>query len=442
MTIDHTIMKKLFKKIIIAALRFESRLIIKKYKPRIVGVTGSVGKTSTKEAVFAVLRKKMRAEKSRKSYNSEIGLPLAIIGEETAWSSFFGWLRILAKGARLIVWRDNNYPELLVLEMGVDRPGDIACFEEIVRVDTAIVTAIGEVPVHVEFFSGPEQIAKEKGKILRRLNNEEYAILNFDDAAVYDLSDKTRGRVLTYGFGEGAMVRASSYQIMFQKDESGREVPLGASFKADYDNNTVPIRLHGVFGRQQVYAALAAIAAGIAYKMNLVEISEALAGYVSPPGRFKILEGIKNTWLLDDTYNSSPMALHAALDTLRDFSEERRIAVLGDMLELGKYTIEAHKEVGRRVKELGINALFTVGPRSKFIAQEARELGLSKEMIFEFSDSREAAPVLKDFLKEGDIVLVKGSQSMRMERIVEEVMAHPESASDLLVRQDEFWKNK
>ncbi|MBI5742666.1 MAG: hypothetical protein HZA25_02415 [Candidatus Niyogibacteria bacterium] len=458
-------MKKILKKIIVAILQFEARLVIKKYQPRIIGVTGSVGKTSAKEAIFAVLSFAgmsgvRRVGKSKKSYNSEIGVPLAILGEETAWSSFFGWLAILFRGLWLVLRRDQNYPEILVLEMGVDRPGDIARLEEIVRVNTAVMTAIGEIPVHVEFFAGPEQVAKEKGKILRHLGVDDFAILNFDDATVYDLHDKTRGKVLTYGFGDGAMIRAANYQIMFQKDESGppaggqgpacaaetiatgrRDIPLGVSFKIDYDGHTVPMRLHGSFGKQQVYAALAAAAVGIAYGMNLVEVSEALSRHVSPPGRLKLIEGIKHSWLLDDTYNSSPVALHAALDTLHDIPAKRRIAVLGDMLELGKYTIEAHKDIGRRVKTLGIDTLFVVGPRSKFIAQEARELGMPQTQIFEFSDAREAGPALKDLIEEGDVVLLKGSQSMRIERVVEEAMAHPESAASLLIRQDKFWKN-
>jgi UDP-N-acetylmuramoyl-tripeptide--D-alanyl-D-alanine ligase len=296
--------------------------------------------------------------------------------------------------------------------------------------------------VHVEFFAGPEQVAKEKGKILRHLGVDDFAILNFDDATVYDLHDKTRGKVLTYGFGEGAMIRAANYQIMFQKDDAGRDIPLGVSFKIDHDGHTVPMRLHGSFGHSQVYAALAAAATGIAYGMNLVEISEALSRHVSPPGRLKLIEGVKRSWLLDDTYNSSPAALHAALETLHDIPAKRRIAVLGDMLELGKYTIEAHKDIGRRVKTLGIDALFVVGPRSKFIAQEARELGMPRDKIFEFSDSREAAPVLKDLIEEGDVVLLKGSQSMRIERVALEVMAHPESAESLLIRQDKFWKGR
>jgi UDP-N-acetylmuramoyl-tripeptide--D-alanyl-D-alanine ligase len=436
-------MKNILKKIITVVLRLEAKLIVKKYNPHVIGVTGSVGKTSAKEAIYATLANRAlvarRVGKSYKSYNSEIGVPLALIGAETAWSSPLGWLRIILQGARLILWRDKDFPEVMVLEMGVDRPGDISRLEEIVRPHVAVMTAIGEVPVHVEFFAGPEEVAKEKSKILRHLGIDDFAILNFDDATVYNMHDKTRSKVLTFGFGERANICASNYQIMYEKGEDGSDMPLGISFKVDHNGHTVPVRLYGVFGKQQVYAALAAVGVGIAEGMNVVEISEALSKYVPAPGRLKLIEGIKHTWLLDDTYNSSPQALHAALDTLAETPAKRRIAVLGDMLELGKYTIEAHQAIGRHVYKVA-DVLFAVGPRAKFIAQEARELGMSHTHIFEFSDSREAGPVLQNFMKEGDLVLIKGSQSTRMERVVEEVMAHPENAASLLVRQDAYWK--
>ena len=202
----------------------EAKWIVKKYDPRVIGVTGSVGKTSAKEAIYAALteRATRRVGKSYKSYNSEIGVPLALIGATTAWSSPLGWLKIIARGALLILRRDQNYPEVMVLEMGVDRPGDISKLEGIVRPHVAVMTAIGEVPVHVEFFAGPEGVAKEKSKILRHLGIDDYAILNFDDATVYDMHDKTRSKVLTFGFGEHADIRASNYQLMFETDESGR----------------------------------------------------------------------------------------------------------------------------------------------------------------------------------------------------------------------------
>ena len=155
-------MKNIFKKIIVAILQFEARLILRKYKPKIIGITGSVGKTSAKEAIAAVFSRSYRTRKSIKSYNSELGVPLAILGKETAWSSVLGWLFIILHGLWQIIFNDKTYPEILILEMGADRPGDLSCLTDWARPDLAVVTAIGEVPVHIEFFSGPEALASEK----------------------------------------------------------------------------------------------------------------------------------------------------------------------------------------------------------------------------------------------------------------------------------------
>lgn len=435
-------MKNFFKKIIVAILQFEAQLILRKYKPKIIGITGSVGKTSAKEAIATVFSLSFRTRKSIKSYNSELGVPLAILGKETAWSSVLGWFFIILYGLKQIFFNYKGvFPEILILEMGADRPGDLSYLTDWVRPDLAVVTAIGEVPVHIEFFSGPEALAREKAKILRYLGVNDWAALNFDDAVVFNMREKIKSKTITFGFGEGADLRASNYQIVYQKNENGKDVPFGISFKIDYKGATVPVRLPDTFGKQQVYAALAAAAAGVSQNFNLIEISEALSKYNSPPGRLKLLEGIKKSWLLDDTYNSSPQALYAALDTLRDIPAGRKIAVLGDMLELGKYTIEAHREIGKQLKSIA-DILLTVGPRAKFIAEEARESGFNKENIYCFSDSRGASEKLQDLIEEGDLILIKGSQGIRMERVVKEIMAHPKEAARLLVRQNPIWKNK
>jgi len=432
--------KGFLKRAVLHVLNLEASLVLRKYKPKIIGITGSVGKTSTKEAVYAVLGFERSVRRSEKSYNSELGVPLTILGRKTAWLSPIGWLMNILAGLKLIFIRDKSYPEILVLEMGVDRPGDIAKITDIARPDISVVTAIGEVPVHVEFFASPEAIAREKSKILRNLGVNDLAVLNFDDLTVYDMKDKTRANIITYGFGEHADVRASNYQIIY-REEDKKTIPVGISFKVDYKGSTVPVRLPKTFGKHQVYAALSAIAIGVHEGMNIIEAAEALSKYSSSPGRLKLIEGIKHSWILDDTYNSSPHALHAAIDTIRDIPAKRKIAVLGDMLELGQFTIEAHREAGKRMKNI-VDVLIVVGPRAKFIADEARAGKFPQKNIFEFYDSWEAGRKLQEIIEEEDLILIKGSQSMRMERIVEEVMAYPQDAKDLLVRQDNAWKRK
>ncbi len=437
-------MKQIFKNLIVAIITAEAKIVLRKYKPKIVAITGSVGKTSTKDAIAAVLSKSFRVRKSQKSYNSEVGVPLVVFGCETGWLNPFKWISNIFKGAALILFR-KDYPEWLVLELGVERPKDMENLVSWLRPQIAAITALAEIPVHVEFFSGPEALIREKAKILKNLKMDDFAILNGDDEAVFELKEKTRSRVLTFGFGEGADLLASNYRIIFTEDMvDGKKLehPEGISFKVDVDGKSIPIRIFNAFGRHQVYPALAALAVGQTVGLNLVDMGESLSTYESPPGRLKLIKGEKRSFILDDTYNSSPLALMAALDTLRDLPAKRKIAVLGDMLELGKYTIEVHKSMAKYIIDAGVDIVFAVGPRARFVAEGLREKNFSKENIFEFSTSNDAKRHVEEIIDEGDIVLVKGSQSMRMERVVEEIMAEPERAGELLVRQEKAWQNK
>ncbi|OGF64351.1 hypothetical protein A2661_02465 [Candidatus Giovannonibacteria bacterium RIFCSPHIGHO2_01_FULL_45_24] len=426
----------MIKKILTKILVWEAKMAIKRHKPEIVGITGSVGKSSTKEAVAAVLERKGSVRKSAKSYNSELGLALAVLGLKTAWRSPLGWIKNVFYGFKEIFnlpagKAGKKFPEILVLEMGVDRPRDFEKMLNIVKPDIGIVTAMGEPPVHVEFFSGPEEVAREKSKLIKVLPASGWAILNFDDLAVLDMKSKTGARAISFGLGKGADVIASNYKISEE----------GISFKMEYKGASVPVKLKNVFGKHYIYSALAAAAAGIAHEMNLIEISEALSLAEPLPGRMRLIPGIKNSLILDDSYNASPLATHAALDTLKELEAARKIVAFGDMLEIGKFTIVAHQAVGEKVAKTA-DYFVTVGPRSRFAAEESLAEGMQKEQVASFSEAREAAAHLKKIIKEGDLILVKGSQSMRMERVTEELMAHPEKAASMLARQDEYWKNK
>ncbi|MFC1595030.1 UDP-N-acetylmuramoyl-tripeptide--D-alanyl-D-alanine ligase [Patescibacteria group bacterium] len=432
-------MDSIAKKIVTSILRFEADLVLKQKKPFIIGITGSVGKTSAKEAIFSILSQHFRVTKSPKSYNSEFGVPLTLLGLESAWTHPIGWMFNLLKGAWRVI-SCASYADIFVLEMGVDRPGDLEKLLSFINPSIALVTAIGEVPVHVEFFSGPEEVAREKSKLVKKLKSDDYAVLNFDDEIVREMKNHTKAQVLTYGLGEGADVCASNCKILSSKTKLG-DIPRGFSFKLEYDGNTVPVRINGAFGKQHIYAALAAAAVGIAKGLNIIEISEALTAYESPPGRLKLIPGIKETRIIDDTYNASPLAMHAALDVVKELDAKRKICVLGDMMEIGKFTIQAHQIAGKRARIVS-DIIFTVGPRAKFIAEEAIEEGMTEHNVSSFNNSEEAGRKLQEILEPGDLVLIKGSQAMRMEKIVEEIMLEPTKAPDLLVRQEPHWKEK
>ena len=436
-------MKFLLKKILIALTKAH----IKKYEPMIIGITGNVGKTSTKEAIAAAIGRIKKVRIAAGNLNNEFGFPLIILGNwddeyYNQGSSVGLWIRVFLVGIRGLLIKKIDYPEVFILEYGADRPGDIKKLAGLFKPHIAIVTAIGEVPVHVEYFSGPEDLAKEKSKLVEVLSVSDFAVLNFDDLAVLEMRERTKAKILTYGYGEGAMVRVSNLETWI---ENG--IPEGVNFKINYNDTLqgggqgfVPFKLSGSLGKSQGHAAAAAAAVGSIFGMNLVDISAALADYRGPKGRLKILKGIKNSIIIDDTYNASPSSTHMALETLRDLPGARRVAVLGDMLELGKYTIDAHREAGNMAGSFA-DLLICVGSRAKFIADSAANQ-MPSENIHKFETSDEARLKVKELMKEGDLVLVKGSQGMRMEKVVEEIMAEPDKKKELLVRQSKKWLEK
>lgn len=435
------------KNILQKTLAYLAKGIIKKYKPTIIGITGSVGKTSTRQAIFTVLKSKYRVRTAEKNYNNEIGLPLTILGIPHYGHNILKWVFALASVWFRLVLLKSRYPEILILEYGVDRPGDMEYLLQIARPYIGVVTAMGEMPVHVEFFKDPEDLAKEKAKLVQALPASGHAILNHDDYAVYDMKDKTKANVLTFGFEENSSLKITNYELRFTKDEKLGNIPAGISFKIERGGHLVPFILPEVFGEPQAYAVAAASAVGVVLGLNLVEISDAMRDYIPPPGRLRLIKGNKDTFILDDTYNAAPEAMRRALETLKSLPGKRKIAVLGDMLEIGKYTEQVHRAIGDQAAEF-VDLLITVGPRAKFIADEAMTRGAEKsartllsEQILKFEDVDEAGKKLDSLLKPGDLILVKGSQSMRMEKAVLEIMASPTEADKLLVRQEEYWKN-
>lgn len=430
-------MKSFFKKIIVAIITLEARAVLKKYQPKIIAITGSVGKTSAKDAVYEVVATSFIARKSEKSFNSEIGIPLTILGVSNAWGNPLLWLKNIFSGLTLILFR-KHYPQLLVLEVGLEKPGDIREITSWLTPDIVIMTKLSDVPVHVEFFPSPTALIEEKALLIEVLKKDGLLVLNQDDEQVMRLKQRSKSMVLTFGFAPEATIYASHDGIEYDKEGN----PIGIIFKANYDGTALPVRLPGIVGRQYIYSVLSAVAVGVFLKINMITIVEALVKFKTPPGRTRVIAGIKNTNIIDDTYNSSPVAVEAALTTLSQFKTKgKRIAVLGDMLELGKYTISEHKRIGTLAGS-SCDILLCVGVRARYIAEGAEIGGLSEKNIFQFDDAHEAGKYLEHIIKPGDVILVKGSQSMRMERIVEEVMAHPEQKGELLVRQEEEWLNR
>lgn len=443
-------MRTTVKKTLAYVLKTESQLVLWKYKPKIIAITGSVGKTSTKDAVYAVISGVSYVRKSEKSFNSELGLPLTILGCPNGWNNPLTWILNILKGLWLFVW-PHKYPKWLVLEVGIGKPGDMSRTALWLKTDAVIITAIGETPAHIEFFDSHKHLVEEKSKLIKTLKKDGLLILNNDDEAVLGIKEKTKNRVITFGFKEDSDIKGSGDSI-FYTDEG---IPDGLIFRIDEEGNSFPVVIEGVFGKNHVYASLGALALSSGLKFNMLDAVNKLKNYNVPPGRMRLLKGINNSLIIDDTYNSSPFACQSALKTLAEVKigglvspkqgeGERKIAVLGDMLELGKHTEEAHKNIGiiARTVLATDGILMVVGPRAKKIKEGAIEAGMNDMNIYEFLDSKEAGEFLKTFVQRNDLILIKGSQGMRMERAVEAILKDKKNKKNLLVRQDEEWKKK
>ncbi len=431
-------MYDVLKKAVIAVLTWEARAVLMRYKPRIIAITGSVGKTSTKDAIFAALSDEIYVRKSDKSFNSEIGVPLTILGCENGWRDPAVWVRNICYGLSLILWK-RSFPQWLVIEVGADRPGDIRTTARWLRPDIAVLTGVSDVPVHVEFFDSPEALAREKRALAEHIRPGGKIILNGDDARTRAVQTDFRGASLMYGFEPHNDFLARDADMSYEG-----ELVTGMRFRLERAGASIPVAVRGAIGRPRVYAALAALAVAEAVGVDLVAAARGLAHWSPPPGRLRVLKGLKDTLIIDDTYNSSPVAALAALDALAHIrAKGRKIALLGDMLELGKFSAEAHRKIGARAAEVA-DMLMTVGFRARATAEAALDAGMKEKKIrtYEMNESQRAGKELELDMKAGDVILIKGSQSMRMERAVKEIMAEPLRAEELLVRQDEEWKNR
>lgn len=420
---------------ILAAL---ARGVIRKYHPKVVMVTGSVGKTSTKDAIAAVLDSRFYVRASEKSYNSEFGVPLTIIGAANPWRRPVAWIRVFGEALALILL-PNHYPKVLVLEVGADRPGDLARILKIATPDVVVVTRLPDMPVHVEAYATPDAVREEEFSPAYALAPDATLIVSADDDYARALAEPLSVHCLTYGFAKGADVRILAERPFV---EDGRVVGMEGTMCVDDKEHSVPVR--GALGRPQLLAPAAAIATGIALGMKLPEAIKGASAYEPPAGRGRLLRGISHSVILDDSYNASPAAVREALASLELLASmqpgTRRIAALGDMLELGRYSQAEHEAIGKEAAQMA-DVLVAVGLRSRAIASAAIEAGMKEEAVHTFETSREAADFLKDFVQEKDGILIKGSQSIRMERIAEALIEHV-SDLHLLVRQDREWKRR
>ena len=352
----------------------------RKLEIKVIGVTGSVGKSTTKELIAEVLSQRYKTLKNQGNLNNEIGLPLTLLS------------------------LDESHARA-VLEMGFYVPGEIALLCDLARPQIGVITNIGT--VHAERAGSQAEIARGKAELVEALPAapEGVAILNYDDPWVQEMGKQTQAEVFYYGLDPAADLWADHIEGL------GLD---GVSFRLHYQNEVLHLRVP-LIGRHSVHTALRASAVGLADGLTWQEI---VSGLRSGRAQLRLVtvKTPQGALLLDDTYNASPESVLAALNLL-DELQGHKIAVLGDMLELGQYEQQGHEMVGVRAAEV-VDSLITVGERARMIANAAREAGLPALSIVEVEDVIRVIEHLKDQLEAGDIVLVKGSHGMRMDRIV------------------------
>src|SRR6266699_2983163 len=395
------------------ALQDYARYILRRWHPTVIAVTGSTGKTTTKEAIATVLSRNFATFKSWQNYNDLLGLPLSL-------------------------GRLEERHEYAVLELGCDHPGEIRDLCQITHPQIGVLTNIS--PTQLQYFGAVERLAAELGTLLTALPDHGLAVVNGDDAIIRSLTARCVAPVTTFSPSKVRDVQVS-WTLSCVLPETGKNASA---------EQLVPLSSH-LIGKHFVTTMLAAYYVGRHCGVQVEEIQQALQPLRSLPGRLYALPGLRSTTLLDDTHNANPASMIAGLEALKALPADYRVAVLGDMLRLGDYEEEAHHLVGRKAAA-SVDYLITRGERAALIAEAAQEAGLAPERVIITSTHEDAARAARTImslpaknpqyteLHTKAIVLVKGSEETRMELVTEMLMSDPARAPELLVRQSPGWK--
>ena len=364
------------------ALQEMSYMHRKKFPLPLVGITGSNGKTTTKEMLAGILQKHGPVLKNEGNLNNHIGVPLTLLKLEARHKA-------------------------AAVEMGMSALGEIDTIARLASPDVGVITNIG--PAHLEFLGTMDGVAEAKGELLNNLRPGGTAVLNADDRYFVALKKKFSGRIVSFGIDNAADVRASDIQ-------QGKDV---TEFTIHAEGSTVKVRLRAV-GRHNIYNALAAAAAAMATGLSLDAVKCGLDAF-SPVAMRSEVKTLQGRTVLADCYNANPASMEAALVTLMSLAAGKKtIAVLGDMLELGEGSLEAHHAIGRTAARLGVDLVITLGTLGRHIAAGAVQAGMPRDRVLEADTNAEAAQMLRTHTRPGDAVLVKGSRGMKMEKILEE----------------------
>lgn len=413
----------MFKKFIQKRLESLTKRYFKKKKIKLVVVTGSVGKTSTKMAIATVLGEKYAVRVHEGNHNTHMSAPMAMLGIEYPENvhSISAWIAVWrAAGIRM---RQKDDVEVVVQELGTDHPGDVAHFGKYLRPDIAVVTAVS--PEHMEFFETIDAVAKEE---LAVASFAGLTIINRDDIDQNYAKYADTHEIDTYGLQDGA-----EYQLML-KPSSPLDGRIGQLVAPEWGE--LPVNLQ-VIGEQGAKAATAAAVVGAKLGLTSQEVAVGLSKIQPVKGRMNILRGLEDSVLIDDTYNASPLAVKAALDTLYAIDAPQRIAILGSMNELGSSSAQAHEQVGKLCDVSKLDWVVTIGSEAeKCLAPAAAGKGCQ---VRSFVSPYQAGGFVHSVLKPGAVILAKGSQNGVFAEEALKVLLHATEEEASLVRQSDFW---
>jgi len=427
-------MKYVFGRVLLEYLRFFTHIKLSRVKPKIIGVTGSMGKTSAMHALATIISPSFKTKITVKG-NSESGIPLEILNIKLKDFSFNSWLQAFIQ-APLKAFDDEKF-DVLVVEMGIDEPiepKNMGYLLKIVKPNIGIILNISS--VHTQQFGGNlEAIAKEKGLLVTTMDTSGTAIHNSDDPLIAPLEKQTKATVETFGKGKNATVQIKEY--IFHN--------WSTTFVFEYKEKQYKLNFpKQVFFEQYGYIFAASLLAGLQLGISIEEgILRLEQSYHLPPGRLSILKGEKQSMIIDSSYNASPSAVKAALQLLKLVKTKgKKIVVLGDMRELGVLAEEKHKEIAVYAGQSADIVIF-VGPLMKqYALPELLRIGFSKDAVFQFDTAEHVGQFIIDtILKKDDVILVKGSQNtIFLETVVAVLMKEKTKAHDLLCRQLPYWQ--
>jgi UDP-N-acetylmuramoyl-tripeptide--D-alanyl-D-alanine ligase len=399
--------KEFLKKIVINILYIESKFVLFLKRPKIIAITGTVGKTTTKEILYAGLEDFFDVRKSPKGFNSDIGVLLTILNLKTYKVSLWHWLRNIMKGFFIIFQRD--YPELLIVEVGANYPGEIQKNAKLLKPDVVIFTKLPEIMAHMEFFKNRQHFIDEKLSLAQYLKNNGVIIYNGDDQTLFEEFNKDKFKFcIKKTFGKNADYRFKDVLISYQNN-----ILQGTNIVLD-DN--LGINLKGVLGEHLAYSVSALWAVSEVLDLNSMDIMTSLEkNFIPMAGRMRIFRGINNFTIIDDSYNALPESVKNGSDFLNQIKVSgRKIYILGRLAELGKYTDEAYKKAIKYIKN-SCDIIFLVNDGGKW-EQYAKDLHFEEVYSFNkygdnfFANTDSVGKFLQKYINEGDIVMFKGAR--------------------------------